>query len=287
MKAINLFPSSTRKLRLARSLSGLLLPVVSLSILPLLLAGCCAKPLTSPSSSSSSSAGAAATATAAASTSSNTDHAVTPAKPAPAPPATSEKSSASGWQSLFDGKSLDGWKITEFGGHGEVAVENGQLTIHTGAMLSGVSRANDDIPKTDYEIELEARKVDGGDFFCGMTFPVGDSFCSFIIGGWGGGVVGLSSIDGLDASENETTKYMSFPKDHWFSIRLRVTQAKIQAWIDSEQMVDQSIVGRKISLRAGEIYLSEPFGIATWQTTGALRNIRLRRLAAAAPGAVR
>lgn len=144
-------------------------------------------------------------------------------------------------------------------------------------MLSGISRSN--TPATiNYEVELEAQKVDGGDFFCGLTFPVGESFCSLIIGGWGGGVVGLSSIDGLDASENETTKYMSFPKNKWYKIRLRVRREKIEAWIDGEQMVDQSIVGRKISLRAGDIYLSQPFGIATWQTTAAYRNIRFREL---------
>ncbi len=191
---------------------------------------------------------------------------------------TSNGSSDSGWQSLFDGKTMNGWKITGFGGHGEVGVEDDQLMLHAGAMLTGVSWTNE-LPKTDYEVQLEARKIDGGDFFCGLTFPVGDTFCSLIAGGWGGGVVGLSSIDGMDASENETTKTMSFPKGRWFRIKLRVTPAKIQAWIDDEQMVDQSIVGRKISLRAGDIYLSEPFGIATWQTTGALRNIRLRRLA--------
>jgi hypothetical protein len=182
-----------------------------------------------------------------------------------------------GWISLFDHSSLNGWRITPFGGHGEVTVENGTLVVQSGAMLSGVSRSN--APATiDYEVELEAQKVDGGDFFCGLTFPVGENFCSLILGGWGGGVVGLSSIDGLDASENETTKYMSFPKNKWHKIRLGVKREKIEVWIDGEQLIDQSIVGRKISLRAGDIYLSQPFGIATWQTTGAYRNIRFREL---------
>ncbi len=182
---------------------------------------------------------------------------------------------------LFDGKTLNGWKTTEFGGHGEVAVKDALLMIHLGAMLTGVSWTNE-IPKTDYEVELEAMKVEGSDFFCGLTFPVGDSFCSFIVGGWGGGVVGLSSIDGLDASENETTKYLPFDKNRWYRIRLRVTQSKIETWIDSDKIVDQSIVGRRISLRPGEIEYSVPFGVATWQTTAALRNIKIRRLSDAA-----
>jgi len=44
-----------------------------------------------------------------------------------------------GWQSLFDGKSLDGWSVTEFAGHGEVAVRDGQLVLGMGAILTGVN----------------------------------------------------------------------------------------------------------------------------------------------------
>ena len=187
-----------------------------------------------------------------------------------------------GWQPLFDGKTLNGWKSTEFGGRGEVDVKGGLLTIHMGAMLSGVSWTNP-LPKVDYEVELDAMKVDGGDFFCGLTFPVGESFCSLIVGGWGGGVVGLSSIDGQDASENETTKFMTFEKNRWYHIRLRVTKPKIEAWIDNEKLVDQSIVDRRVSLRPGEIELSAPFGLATWQTTAALRDLRIRNVSAAGP----
>jgi len=188
----------------------------------------------------------------------------------------------SGWHSLFDGKTLNGWRVTEFGGRGEVEVKDGQLLIHMGAMLTGVSWTNP-VPKADYEVELDAMKVDGGDFFCGLTFPVSDSFCSLILGGWGGGVVGLSSIDGQDASENETTKYIPFDKSRWYHIRLRVTKAKIEAWIDNDKLVDQSIMDRRISLRPGEIELSAPFGLATWQTTAALRNLRIRSVRAASP----
>ena len=84
-------------------------------------------------------------------------------------------------------------------------------------MLTGVSYTNE-LPRIDYEVSLEAMKIDGSDFFCGLTFPVDNAFCSFIAGGWGGGVVGLSSIDGMDASENETTKYMKFDASRWYPI---------------------------------------------------------------------
>ena len=74
-------------------------------------------------------------------------------------------SRAADWQSLFDGKTLKGWKITDFAGCGEVNIENDQLRLHSGVMLTGVSYTND-LPRTDYEISLEAMKVDGSDFFC-------------------------------------------------------------------------------------------------------------------------
>lgn len=180
------------------------------------------------------------------------------------------------WKSMFDGKTLDGWKMTDFAGPGEVRVEKGDLVMEAGVMLTGVSWTNS-LPKTNYEVSLEAMKKDGTDFFCGLTFPVGDSHCSFIVGGWGGGIIGLSSIDSMDASENETTKYMNFEKNKWYQIRVRVTPTAIEAWIDDEQMVDQSIVDRNVGMRPGEIELSEPFGIAAYQTTSALRNIRIRR----------
>jgi hypothetical protein len=182
------------------------------------------------------------------------------------------------WKSLFDGKSLAGWKPTDFAGAAPVNVENSQIVINAGAVLNGINWTNTP-PKTNYEVTLEAMKVEGGDFFCGFTFPVGDSYCSLIAGGWGGGVVGISSINGADASENETTKFMNFEKGRWYRIRVRVTQPKIEAWIDDEKMVDLPLEGNRISMRSGEIELSEPFGLATFQTTTALRNIKLRLLA--------
>jgi len=183
---------------------------------------------------------------------------------------------APAWQPLFDGKSLEGWKITDFGGQGEVYVEDRQLMLEFGSSLTGVT-CTKELPKTNYEVRLEAMQVDGIDFFCGMTFPVGDSHCSFIVGGWAGAVVGLSNIDGRDASENETTRYMTFKNKVWYRVRVRVSPERIQAWINDKKIVDQVITGRKISTRP-EMDLSKPFGIAAWQTRAALKNIELRVL---------
>ena len=78
-----------------------------------------------------------------------------------------------------------------------------------GDPFTGINWTND-FPKMNYEVALDAMRVMGSDFFCGLTVPVGDTFCSLIVGGWGGSLVGISSLDGMDASENETTKFISF-----------------------------------------------------------------------------
>lgn len=181
------------------------------------------------------------------------------------------------WKPLFDGKTLEGWKITNFGGEGEVEVEDGTIQMDFGSSLSGITYTGK-FPKTNYEVQLEAMRVDGVDFFCGMTFPVEESHASFIVGGWGGAVVGISSIDGKDASENDTTKFMKFEQDKWYKIRLRVTPEKLVAWIDGKKVIDQSIVGKKISTRS-EVNLSKPFGICTWETRSAYRKLQIRDLA--------
>ena len=192
----------------------------------------------------------------------------------PAPASTKTNS----WQSLFDGKTLTGWKVTNFGANGDVKAENEQIKIDMGGELSGISYTNSGLPKVDYEVELDAMKIDGSDFFCGLTFPVKDSFCSLIVGGWGGSVVGLSSLDNLDASENDSSKNRYFEPKKWFHIRVRVEADKIHAWIDDDHLIDVSTKDRKVGLRAGDIELSKPLGIATWQTSAALKNIRLRRI---------
>jgi len=181
------------------------------------------------------------------------------------------------WKPLFDGKTLSNWQATKFGGEGAVKVENGQIVLEAGATLTGITWAGPELPKTNYEIALQAMRVEGRDFFAGITFPVADSFCSLILGGWGGTVIGLSSINTEDASQNETSQSMEFEMGRWYNVRIRVTQAKIEVWLDDRQIINQDLKGNRITIRM-EMESSTPLGIATWKTKGALRDIRLRRL---------
>lgn len=188
------------------------------------------------------------------------------------------KKEDAGWKALFDGKTLDGWKSTKFGGEGEVEVKDGAIILNTGSDMTGITYTGK-MPKNNYELLIEAQRLDGFDFFSGITFPVGDGFASFIPGGWGGGVTGISSINGRDASENETTQPFTYKDKIWYKFRIKVTDDKLQAWVDDKQMVDVDRADKIFSLR-NEVDLSKPLGIAAWSTKGAVRTVKVRELPA-------
>ena len=149
----------------------------------------------------------------------------------PAPPKPDD-----GWLSLFNGKDLSGWEETDYAGRGNVKVQNGELHIENGLVITGVTYTNKTVlPKTNYEIEYEAKKLNGTDFFGLLTFPVGDAHASLVTGGWGGAVTGISSINSMDASENNTTVYLRFNKDHWYKFRLRVTPDNLSVWMTPKE----------------------------------------------------
>ena len=181
------------------------------------------------------------------------------------------------WQSLFDGKTLGSWQRSKFGGDGAVSVDNGQIILETGKPFTGITWNGPEPPTTNYEIALQAMRVEGRDFFAGITFPVGDSSCSLILGGWGGTVIGLSSVNGEDASQNQTSQSTEFELGRWYSVRIRVTNATIEIWLDDRQIIKQERKGNKISIRV-DMEPSLPLGIASYRTKAALRDLRLRKL---------
>jgi hypothetical protein len=158
-------------------------------------------------------------------------------------------------------------------------------------------------PKSNYEIIYQAKRAGGRNFFGAITFPVKESFCSFINGGWNGTVVGLSSINGNDASENETTAFYEFTNRQWYQFRVCVSDDRIMVWfyaVDEEgkimkadkddpkaatstqkeiekPKIDLVLEGKSISNRI-EVSFFEPLGISTWYTEGHLRDIKYREL---------
>ncbi len=179
--------------------------------------------------------------------------------------------------SLFDGKTMGKWKVTNFGGEGPVEIKDGVMVVRMGSPLSGVTWQGEPPLKMNYEISLEAQRIEGDDFFLALTVPVGEASISLVLGGWGGTLVGLSSLDGQDASENEYTQYMNFKREQWYKVKMIVKEKTIQVFIDDKMVIDAITDGRKIETRI-EVDVSKPLGLATFATTGGYRNIQMKKL---------
>ena len=180
---------------------------------------------------------------------------------------------------LFNGSDLDNWYKTDYAGKGDIRIDdNGSLVLEMGSELSGIHWIGEQLPLQNYEIHLKAKRTLGSDFFCGLTFPYKDSHATLILGGWGGSLIGISSIDDFDASENETGDAYIFDDNKWYDIRLRVTESELTVWIDNEEVIDCEVEGRKVGMRFGEIEMSVPLGICTYATTGVIREVYLKKI---------
>jgi hypothetical protein len=138
----------------------------------------------------------------------------------------------------------------------------------------------DGLPATDYALTYEAMRVSGSDFFGSVTFPVRDekTFVTFVLGGWGGAQVGISSIDGYDAASNNTGSSQRFEDGKWYRVRIEVRGKEIRVLMDGKAIVQANIAGRSLGLRAGEIDQCVPFGFATYGTEGRLRGCVVEKL---------
>ncbi|MDO4574392.1 MAG: DUF1080 domain-containing protein [Planctomycetia bacterium] len=182
-----------------------------------------------------------------------------------------------GWIPLFNGKNLDGWKVPNFGGEGEVRVlQDGTLEIGMGVMITGVTYTKD-FPKTNYEIELQAMRTQGSDFFGSITFPIGDGFATFITGGWGGGVFGISCIDGMDASENDQMQLIVSKDNQWYTFRVRVTDDDLECYVDGKRIIWQPRGDVSFKTRM-EVDYSQPLGITAYCSECLIKNVRYRKI---------
>lgn len=112
------------------------------------------------------------------------------------------------------------WSKCEFGGDGPIEIKDKLISLGMGDPLTGI-KWDGDLLRDNYEIEVEVRRVEGFDFFCAITVPIAKDHISLVLGGWGGGVVGISSIDDRDASDNETTLFRNFENGKWYKARIR------------------------------------------------------------------
>ncbi len=169
------------------------------------------------------------------------------------------------------------WKACQFGGDGEIEIGKNTITMDYGDPITGV-HWDGDVLRDNYEIELQGRRMDGFDFFCALTFPIGEKGrASLVMGGWGGGTMGISSINERDASDNETTVYRDFKNKQWYTARVRVETTRVAVWIDDSLQYEVPRKDRKFDIRY-EMDPCLPLGLACFQCKSEIRNVRWRKL---------
>lgn len=181
------------------------------------------------------------------------------------------------WQDLLAEQAIASWQPSEFGISGREEIFSHAIRLSMGNPFTGVTWSGQDLPTENYELEVVARKVMGNDFFCGVTFPVGSSFCTLVSGGWGGSITGLSCIDGNDASENATRTFQRYDMGVDYKFRIRVEGLQVQAWLNDELIVQQPRAETEFSVRS-EVEPSIPLGIACYNTEAFISACRIRYL---------
>lgn len=183
------------------------------------------------------------------------------------------------WIKLFDGKTLDNWiplEKTDYNMDSRAEVTNSYIRLAKGVPYSAII-IDAKFPKTNYEIKLRAQRLERDDIFCGILFPVKDSYCSAVFGGWGNWIVGLSCVDEMFADENSAGDTMHFTNNEWYEIRMRVTDKAITAWVHDTQVIHQDLEDHRISPYPG-LEMFGPFAFFTYDTAAAYDSIEFRRL---------
>ena len=57
-----------------------------------------------------------------------------------------------------------------------------------------------------------------------------------------------------------------------------MTKQSVTVWSNDEKIIDTDIAGKKIGVRPGPIEDYQPFSLTTFQTTAAIRNVRVKKL---------
>ena len=185
------------------------------------------------------------------------------------------------WVSLFDGKTLDGWKVADegdFAKHGRVEVDGGRIVLASGAPPTGIASTLS-VPTADYELSFEAMRAKGSGWFAAVAFPMGGQNALWAIGR-SKTSCGLAQVDNRTDTDpaNPTHRQFPFENGRWYRFRLRVERERVQAWVDDNGVVDLSRRGHRFWLWDSFAPL-KPLGFLCWDDTEArLRNIRLRRL---------
>ncbi|MBM4038766.1 MAG: DUF1080 domain-containing protein, partial [Planctomycetes bacterium] len=196
-----------------------------------------------------------------------------------AAPAADDDARWGPWEELFDGKTLNGWRVSEghYAAKGcQAKVEKGQILLDSAARMNAIVWTGR-FPTDDYELGLETKALRGPWACCYIVFPVAASQATLHFQGvhaaW------VSCVDGEEKNPISTRRGVSLPSRQWCKVLLRVCRGTVQVWVEGEKVIDFPTAGHTLSLRAdiADAKLT-PLALFTWDEPAALRSIRLRRL---------
>lgn len=174
---------------------------------------------------------------------------------------------------LFDGTTLGMWKPESVGTGDPVRVEEGAIQLSWGSPGTSVAWTGTRVPES-YELSLEVMRVEGsGSGYWFLTFPIdSDRTCTLTLASQLGWLCGGSD----PAGEGSLTRAFGFDGGTWHRVRVRVTQGRIEASLDGEELVAEPADAPATAL--SESPSAGSLEIATWAMTAAVREIHLKRL---------
>jgi hypothetical protein len=187
------------------------------------------------------------------------------------------------WTSLFDGKTMNGWRrMAVHGGNGGIwTVEKGALVAdqepdHKGGLLGTEATYG------DFEIELEFKADDPADTGLFLrTQPDGMGY-QVTIDYHAKGMIGSLYAPGQGGFLQQNREWRrAFRVGEWNRLRARITgqPAHVEAWLNGAKMTDFQDHRERFP-REGVIGLQVHGGAGSWgeASRARYRNIRLRRL---------
>jgi len=154
-------------------------------------------------------------------------------------------------------------RVVPFNGltrRGVPAIEGGQLILGPGGPYTGVAYAGADFPTMNYEVVLHAQRRAGRELPC-LTFPVGSALCTLRPRAWD----------------------IAFEQGRWYALRLRVSEGRVEAWLDDRKVTDIPRAAAQNTLPLA-FDAMKPFGLHTsLNTQAAVRDVALTRLSPATP----
>ncbi len=150
------------------------------------------------------------------------------------------------WVALFNGKTLDGWKVAENtpgdGPAGEARAAEGQIELHCSPQQHWTSLVwQGEMPTADYDLYYDVKCTDTDWGTAPVDFPVGQSqlradanyYRKF-------SVRGKSFVKG-DRNEWFGVGGIPFVLGIWHHVQFRVTEKRVQAWLDGRKVADISL----------------------------------------------